>query len=102
MKLLLAYRPRSKPPRTLHVFSILAGTLVSARTYCGRVRPEGEVLTVVRAEEHTVYAFCMDEVELGGVCQQCAHNSNLDIGSPGGSKDTRFERDERVLSQLKW
>lgn len=102
MKLLFAYRPRMAPPRRLHVFSILAGTIVSARSYCGRVRPEGEVLSVVRAEGRVVYAFCMDTVEPGGVCLQCAHNSNLDIGSPGSAKDTRFERDEQVLAQLRW
>lgn len=102
MKLLFAYRQRMAPPRLLHVFSILAGTIVSARSYCGCVRPEGEVLTIVPADGRRVYAFCIDTVEPGSLCPRCAHSSDLDVSSPGGMKDDRFERDEQVLARLKW
>jgi hypothetical protein len=98
MKLLFAYRPKQTPPRSLHVFSILAGTLVSARSYCGIVRPESEVLSVVKATGPALWAFTFG-VE-NAICEHC--RKQLSIFAHQQFNDPRFERDEQVLARLKW
>jgi hypothetical protein len=98
MKLLFAHRPKQKPPRVLHVFSILAGTVVSARAYCGVVRPEGAMLSVVPATGPALWAFTFG-VE-NAICEHC--RKQLAIFAHPKFNDPRFERDEQVLARLRW
>lgn len=99
MKLVLVVNQRARPPRKVHVFHVLAGTVVSARAVCGHVRPEGQVRTALPATEGVLSRYNFHP-EGDSICASCLQT----FGSDGWFLDLKlpFLKTADDIKQLRW
>lgn len=104
MKLVLVVNQKARPPRRVHVFHVLAGTVVSARSVCGHVRPEGQVRTVVpdKPAAHAEVGRYNFHLEGDAICESCSRSAGFTPPHFGGIRDPRYISDPEEIKQLRW
>lgn len=100
MKLVLVVNQKARPPRHVHVFHVLAGTVVSARSVCGHVRPEGQVRTALPATLAVEHRY-NSHPEGDTICTGCSRYVGF-VWTISGDAHQLFVRDPAEIKQLRW
>jgi hypothetical protein len=86
----------------LHLWMLLGGCLVSARSLCGGIRPEGDVLHVRLADQSDLRSFLYGRHGWNRkLCQNCMTEEGL-VNVFDATVLPGFIRDKSRVATLKW